>query len=237
MKKNKSSRGLINQAPTYTKSVEEIMQITQLKLRVNKIKDKFNIKKGRYENLVQTTDKVLREKLKITSDNDIFLQARLLLSESSKYAKEQIKYQLESLVTHGLQYVFGEDKRFEIEIIESKNKTEAEFYVVSQLDNFEIKNKPQEARGGGVVDIVSLILKVAILQSYSPQIEGPLILDEPAKHVSDEYIEKVGEFIQQITQYFGRQVIMVTHNLHLSEIAQSKYEVSQENGISKVVKI
>lgn len=213
------------------------MEVAMLKSRVNKIKDEFNIKKGKYENLVKTKDKVQVERVRITSENDIFLQARLLLSESSKFAKEQIKYQLENLVTHGLQYVFGEDKRFEIEIVESKNKTEAEFYVVSQIDSAEIKNKPQEARGGGVVDIVSLILKVAILQSYSPQIEGPLILDEPAKHVSDEYIEKVGEFIQQITQYFGRQVIMVTHNLHLSEIAETKYEVSQENGISRVVKI
>lgn len=213
------------------------MDVVLLRSQLNKLKEDFNIKKGKYESLVKTKERIISEKNRILEENDILLQARLLLSESSKYAKEQIKAQLENMVTHGLQYVFGEDKRFDIEIIESKNKTEAEFYVVSQQDNVEIKNKPQDSRGGGVVDIVSLILKVAILQSYSPQVEGPLVLDEPAKHVSDEYIEKVGEFIQQITDFFGRQVIMVTHNFHLSEIATVKYEVTQENGISNVVKI
>lgn len=213
------------------------MDIALLKSQVDKLKEDFHVKKGIYENLIKTKAKIEEQKNKTSEENDVFTQARLLLAESSKYAKEQIKTQLENMVTHGLQYVFGEDKRFEIEIVESKNKTEAEFYVVSLQDGVEIRNKPQEARGGGVVDIVSLILKVAILQSYSPQIEGPLILDEPAKHVSDEYIEKVGEFIQQITQFFGRQVIMVTHNFHLSEIADIKYEVTQENGISRAEKI
>lgn len=213
------------------------MDITLISNQINKFKDKFYVRKGKYENLIKTKERLIDEKNKISQENDILLQARLLLAESSKYAKEQIKSQIESMVTHGLQYIFGEDKRFEIDIVESKNKTEAEFYVISQQDGIEIKNAPQDSHGGGVVDIVSLILKVAILQSYSPQVEGPLILDEPAKHVSDEYIEKVGEFIQQITEFFGRQVIMVTHNFHLSEIANTKYEVTQDNGISKVTPI
>lgn len=213
------------------------MDINTLKSQINTLKDDFYTKKGKYETLLSTKNKLSFDKDNILSENDVFTQARLLLSESSKYAKEQIKSQIENMVTHGLQYVFGEDKRFEIEIVESKNKTEAEFYVISTQDGVEIKTKPQDSRGGGVVDIVSLILKVAILESYSPKIEGPLILDEPAKHVSDEYIEKVGEFLSEITQYFGRQVIMVTHNYHLSELAETRYEVSQENGISQVAKI
>lgn len=213
------------------------MDIILLKSNFKKLKDEFYIRKGNYENLIKTKEKLLKEKQITTEENDIFLQARLLLSESSKYAKEQIKFQIETMVTHGLQYVFGEEMRFEIDIVESKNKTEAEFFVVSMQDGAEIRNNPQDSRGGGVVDIVSLILKVAILQSYSPQIEGPLILDEPAKHVSEEYIEKVAEFIGQITDYFGRQVIMVTHNFHLAEMANNRYEVTQEDGISFVNKI
>lgn len=213
------------------------VDINQLSSQIRILKDNFYTKKGKYETLLNTKARLLEDKDRISDEIDVFTQARLLLSESSKYAKEQIKSQIENMVTHGLQYVFGEDKRFEIEIVELKNKTEAEFYVVSTQDGVEVKTKPQDSRGGGVVDIVSLILKVAILESYSPKIEGPIILDEPAKHVSDEYIEKVGEFLSQITQYFGRQVIMVTHNFHLSELADVKYEVVQENGISSAVRI
>ena len=116
------------------------MDITNLKNDVKMIKDDFYIRKGKYENLTKTKNSLIEERLKITEQNDVFLQARLLLSESSRYAKEQIKSQIENMVTHGLQYVFGEDKRFEIEIVESKNKTEAEFYVVSTQDGVEIKD-------------------------------------------------------------------------------------------------
>jgi len=58
------------------------------------------------------------------------------------------------LVTHCLQYIFDSNIEFKIEINEVRGRPEAEFYVVSNFGGTQIKTKPQEARGGGVIDII-----------------------------------------------------------------------------------
>lgn len=165
---------------------------------------------------------------------DILEQVRFLLQRTSEYAREQIKQQIEMLVTHCLQFVFGPNLEFEIELNEVRGKTSAEFYVISIYDNEKIKTKPQDARGGGIVDVISLALRIAVIQNADTYKDGPLILDEPAKHVSSEYISNVAQFLKQISDVFNRQIIMVTHNQYLSEIADLTYKVELKNGVSEV---
>ena len=165
---------------------------------------------------------------------DILEQVRFLLQRTSEYAREQIKQQIEMLVTHCLQFVFGPSLEFEIELNEVRGKTSAEFYVISTYNDVKIKTKPQDARGGGIVDVISLALRIAVIQSTDTYKDGPLILDEPAKHVSSEYISNVARFLKQISDVFHRQIIMVTHNQYLSEIADLTYKVELKNGASEV---
>jgi len=165
---------------------------------------------------------------------DILEQVRILLQRASEYARNQIKQQIEMLVTHCLQFVFGPNLEFVIELSEVRGKTEADFYVISNYDDKKIKTKPQDARGGGVVDVIALALRIAVMQSTNSYIEGPLILDEPAKHVSSEYIANVAQFLKQISEIFNRQIIMVTHNQYLSEIADLSYKVELRDGVSSV---
>ena len=82
------------------------------------------------------------------------------------------------------------DIEFLIELDELRGKANAEFYVINSTEDMIIKTKPELSRGGGVVDIISLALRIAFLQIHKPRIEGPLILDEPAKHLSEEYVYK-----------------------------------------------
>lgn len=76
-----------------------------------------------------------------------------------------------------------------------------------------------------------------MMEIHYPKIEGPLILDEPAKHVSDDYIVNVAEFLKNVSSMFNRQIIMVTHNSHLLESGDYVYRVTLNNGISLAEKI
>ena len=209
--------------------------ISFLKEDIEKQKEEYNIRKGQREQLL--ADKKEREE-KINSldeDLDIYEQTRILLQQTAEYAREQAKSQIESLVTNALQYVFGPQFSFEIELEEKRSRPYAEFYVVSSYEDRSFKNKPQEARGGGIVDVVSLALRIAILESYgAAKIAGPLILDEPAKHVSEDYITNVAQFLKAINQRFSRQIIVVTHKNHLSEIADRSFQVDLKAGISEL---
>jgi len=208
--------------------------ISKLDRNLIKQKEEYNIRKGERNRLL--TDKEEREKeiKELKDDIDIFEQTRILLKEVSEYAREQAKQQIVSLVTKALQFVFGPEFSFEIEIEEKRGRPHVEFYVVSDYGDRRLKNKPQTARGGGVVDVVSLALRVAILESYNPKVAGPLVLDEPAKHVSADYIVNVAQFLKHINQIFSRQVIIVTHENHLSEIGDKAFRVKAEEGVSNV---
>ncbi|MDQ0206269.1 AAA family ATPase [Alkalicoccobacillus murimartini] len=168
---------------------------------------------------------------------DVYEKARVLLQQSAEYAREQARQQMETLVTNALQYVFGPLFFFQIELEEHGNRTVAEFYVTTEYEGIQVKTKPQDSRGGGVVDIVTLALRVALMETVQPKVSGPLILDEPGKHVSNEYVYYLYEFLKSLSTMFGRQIIMVTHNHHLTESADRAFDVSIRDGISEVTPI
>lgn len=213
------------------KNVEELNDYVN---RANKFISKEMGKKEIIEEQIKSRKKTSEE---MAERIDLLTKVGALLNKTSKYAREQAKSQVETLVTKCLQYVFESDVEFLIEIDEQRGKSSAEFYVVNTIDDIILKTKPELSRGGGVVDIVSLALRIAFLQTHKPKIQGPLILDEPAKHVSDEYIYNVSEFLKQTSELFNRQIIMVTHNNHLASIGTSAYRVDLKGSISEVSKV
>lgn len=197
---------------------------------------KYTMKK----NIKKRLEKKLRQKseemTEIKDIIDTLEQVRILLQRTSEYARKQIKQQIELLVTHCLQFVFGPNIEFSIELVEARGRIEADFYVISTYGDYKVKTKPQDARGGGIVDVISLALRIAVIQSTNLYKDGPLILDEPVKHVSDEYIVNIAQFLKQISEVFHRQIIMVTHDHYLSEIADLAYNVELKDGHS-VIKV
>lgn len=209
-------------------------QIDEVKSRLDRLRQYYYSEKGKMEQL-KVRKSALEEKLQnILNNMDILEQVRLLLQKASEFTREKSRQQIEQLVTNCLQYIFDSNLEFKIEITEARGRPEAEFFVVSNIGGDKIKTRPQEARGGGIVDIISLALRVAMLQSSTPDIDGPIILDEPAKHVSEEYIVHVAEFLKQVNVMFGRQIIMVTHNRHLGEVADRVFKVEFAGDRSKV---
>ena len=201
---------------------------------LSKINSFISKEEGKREKILEQIDHCKKAINDIQSEIELLERVNILFQKTSEFAREQAKKQIESLVTKCLQYIFESDTEFIIEIEEQRGKSNAEFYVVNKINDVIIKTKPELSRGGGVVDIVSLALRIAFLQINKPKIEGPLILDEPAKHVSSEYIANVAQFLKQISEIFNRQIIRVTHNQYLSEIADLSYKVELRDGVSSV---
>lgn len=218
--------------------MDYLQEVVKIKQDLEKVKSFYFKQKGKKEQLEEQVKRLEEDLQKSCSVTDILEQVRILLQKTSDYAREQAKQSIEALVTNCLQYIFDSNMEFRIEMNEVRGRTEAEFYVISEFNGEIIKTKPQEARGGGVVDIISLAIRLAMLQCSSLEIAGPIILDEPAKHVSDEYITHVAEFLKQSSAMFKKQIIMVTHNRHLGEIADKAFRVElkgSESSIEQVV--
>lgn len=188
-----------------------------------------NGKKEKVEERIESNEKQITE-LKLNVE--LIERVNILFQKTSEYARNQAKVQIETIVSKCLQFVFEEEMDFKIEIEELRGRPSAKFYIVTQMEGKEVKLEPEHSKGGGVIDVVSLALRIAFLETHRPKILGPLILDEPAKHVSGEYIYNVSDFLKQNSDLFDRQIIMVTHDNFLASIGNTSYTVKMENGTS-----
>ncbi len=175
---------------------------------------------------------------KVSEDKELWQKVSLLLTKVSDYARRQLVERIEDTVTAALQTVLADDSlRFEVEMREIGGRASAEWRVVSRYSDVEVSNNPEDARGGGIVDIVSLALRLALLELSTPRPEGPVILDEPAKMVSAEYAENLAYFLKSYAEQTGRQFVVVTHNETLAQAGDVSYRVTQKNGRSEAVRL
>jgi DNA repair exonuclease SbcCD ATPase subunit len=212
-------------------------ELERLKAELSRAMVALGERKGQQKRLLQQRESCLTQLEEAREQSQVFEQVIVLLQQTAEHARKQAREQIEMLVTNTLKAVFGDEYAFRIELTERAGRPEAEFYVVSRYGGERLETRPQDARGGGIVDVVSLGLRIAMLETYRPRLDGALILDEPAKHVSDEFIQPTAQFLKMVSQFFRRQVIMVTHNQHLAETAEVAYQVVLKDGASVVTRV
>jgi DNA repair exonuclease SbcCD ATPase subunit len=137
------------------------------------------------------------------------LQAQKLLQASAEAVQESAHKQIASVVTRCLKAVFGEDAyEFVIRFSQKRGKTEAELL----FRRGEMDIDPTSAAGGGVVDVASFALRVACLVLARPHRRRLLCLDEPFKHLSEEYRPAVRGLIETLSTEMGIQFVIVSHD-------------------------
>ena len=208
--------------------------ISSLKDKYENLREKYISDKTLYDRLNLEIEEINKEIKANEKDIDLLSKVDILFRETSNYAREQIKTSIEDTVTAFLNTIFNDNISLEIELISDQSSPVAHFYVVTELEDRIIRVNPVDSRGGGIVDIVSLALRFAVLDIYEGGLEGPIILDEPAKHVSYQYIDNVGKLLHQVSEIKGKQVIMITHNNYLAESGDIIYGISQVDGESSI---
>lgn len=172
----------------------------------------------------------------VKTEEAVVTRTREVFQLAAEKAREQAKEGMERVVSWALQSIFGSEISFEVYLEERREQPEADFRVVSTYGGTTpVRTEPTEARGGGVVDVISLALRCVLLERT--RMGGPLILDEPGKHVSEEYARALGELIRAMSEEAGRQIIIITHNTELAETGEIAYRVELRNGESQVIPI
>ena len=111
------------------------------------------------------------------------------------------------VVSKCLETIFDEPYRFEIIFERKRGKTEAK--LIFERDGMEID--PLTASGGGVLDVASFALRLAAITLTKPHCRKIIIMDEPFRFVSEGYRSKIKELLQNLSEEYGFQFIMVTH--------------------------
>ena len=214
------------------------MTLPVLEQQVKVLSDRYQRESGQLELLKQQLQGKQAELQQVQTDIEIWKQVQVLLGKVSEFAREQLKKQIEATVTAGLQAILEDDEiRFVIEMSTVAGKPAADWKIVTTRGEHPITASPEDAHGGGIVDIVSLCLRAALLELSRPKPGGPFLLDEPGKMISAEYLPNVAEFLRQYLKKTGRQGIMITHHEPLAEVADESYRVRQEYGVSEVERL
>ena len=89
-----------------------------------------------------------------------------------------------------------------------------------------------DAVGGGVIDIISLSLRIAY---WSMKPNRPVfILDEPLRFLSVDLQERASEMLKTISDELGVQIIMVSHLPNIIGSADKVFNVKQVKGKSVI---
>lgn len=182
--------------------------------------------------LQKQREDAIKEQAEAKEQLGVYDMVQLLLQKTSDYARRQVKDRVESIVSEALNVVFGGEHRFLIDLGLKANQAVAEYYLNDGSTITKLE-KPDYDRGGGKIDVITLALRLAI--GEMEQVDGPLFLDEVGKHVSKEYAPHVAYFLKEYSSKFGRQIILITHNADLAEVADVSLSVSRgSNGASEV---
>ena len=210
--------------------------LEQIQQYLDEKKAEYNYKLGQKQIIYNTINTLTTE-----IDNTRAIQAEnnnisALLQKAAEVSRGNTKEHLENVCTAALKYVFGKDVEFIIDIQECRGRPEAEFYIQYTTGKDVIKVKPEDASGGGVIDVLSTALRFAFLELLrEPSVKGPIILDEPGKMISEVAANRMASLLQELQQTFNRQTIMVTHSDIYEKLADKSFEVMMNGNHSKVI--
>ena len=161
-----------------------------------------------------------------TELNDV-QEARIIIQIVAMQTQQELEYHISHVVTKALESVFDDPYQFKIEFSLRRDKTEADRYWIKGEHEYQ-------PNGGGVRDVSSLALRIAMYQLQSNKTSPIIILDEPAKHTSEDLLSRFSSLIKAISTQLGIQFVIVSHAKKIIESANTAYEVTKADGISHV---
>lgn len=184
-----------------------------------------------YENLVQRRDKI-EENLKVlVEEHSILDRSRKLLIDFTEDMRNKIKVKLESLANSGLAAVYT-DKKMEFLIIANPTKNGLQYDLYISTNGMLTPLK--DAKGGGVLDIITLSLRISFVKLFSGQLRQTIILDEPFKNMDIERVENAVTWLSEISKELEIQFIVVTHIPDLIGVADKSFRFELVNDVTKV---
>ena len=193
-------------------------------MTMQEIHDKLAYAKQHRENLENQ-----RKSVEVSFDKSeqayaVSLETQRLIREASQLTLSNLSVRIGTIVTKALTQVLGEGYKFNLDFDIKYNKLAADMYLEKDGKRYDLKRD----NGDGVVDIVALALRVAILCLDRRKLRRLLILDEPCGAVSVNYQPVLGKMIKQLSDMLDLQVIMVASHGSNMQIPDAKVFDSNE---------
>ena len=168
------------------------------------------------------------------------IDTKKALNLCTKVAEETQKEfgdQLSALVTSCLQIVMVDAVyEFKIKFESKRNATSVDFTLLKNGMEQEI----MAASGGGIVQLCSVALRLALHQLKLPRSRDTIIIDEGLSALRGrENMERVYFMLSTMCEKLGIQIIMISNASDDSDLLEKYHTIELENidGVAKVINI
>jgi DNA repair exonuclease SbcCD ATPase subunit len=111
---------------------------------------------------------------------------------------------VESIVSDGLKLVFDQDLQL---VIERKEGAKGDSYRL-MVQEGDVIGPPIDTMGGGVVNVISFLLRVIMIQRF--KLNKLIVLDEAFNNVSSDRLPKVSEMLKSLCDDYDYTILSIT---------------------------
>ena len=194
---------------------------------LNLFRDILNEQKGLKKAVVLDIENKER---RLTELGEVLLdleQSKLITQFLAKQNQDKLAVILNKTVTKGIQSVFGGTYQFTM-VIETKGET---LQAIPTLSKGGFVYSPKSSEGGGVLQMVSLALRVCLLVLLKDP-TPIVILDEIFKDVGKKDLGNACKMVKILSEEMNIQFILTTHAKEIVDVSDSITYVEQINKVS-----
>jgi predicted ATPase len=149
-------------------------------------------------------------------------EAARLLAQFADARQAQVVRSIESIASAGLSQVFGEPIELKIEQVTRARRIEMDVKVKTGT----LETSIMDARGGGLAAVAGFLLRITVLL-LTKNARRLLIADEPFAMLSEEYLVPMAEFLSELCEKTGLQLVLVTHQLEFAEASDKVLRIER----------
>lgn len=190
---------------------------------------------GERDGIEKRIQTLLEDIQTLFDDSQIFAKTTELLNSLGEERQLRAQQVIENLVTRGLHTIFDDTLSFHIAMSVRGKTSVVDFSVRTTLGSEVVETSVMDARGGGLAAIIGFLLRMVVLSLRTANGGAKVIvLDETFAHVSAEYLHGVRDFLKELIELTGVQIIMVTHQQEFESMADKVYRFDTKHGKTQV---
>ena len=169
---------------------------------------------------------------KIKKEVSAHIEARDTIAKVIQLTQFRIRKYIERTVTLAIRSVFDRDYTFHLKFKEQRNKVEC---IATVKEHGSIRD-PKADMGGGLMDIIAIGFRVALLLIENPRSRMVLWLDQPFSHCGG-LIKKAAVMVRELSRELKIQFVIITHERKLSKIADRSWLIDHDGEKSIINRI
>ncbi len=209
----------------------ENLKVEELEERLLNLDHYLAKAEGAHELIAQELSGKLDQLAVAESSQKAHIEALPISIQIGQAYRELALGEVQSLVSQALTAVFERPYECKLTQVVKRGQPEVSITVVDSGREMD----PVTSMGGGILDVISLALRVVVWTLMPNRTDGVIILDEPARLVNSETsVKNLSSLLKLLSKSLSVQFIVVTNRPALSTGASRVFEVSREGNESRI---